>query len=31
MWGRGVKNQRKTEKFLKKEKEKSCKRGSLLS
>ena len=27
MWGRGVKNQRKTEKFLKKEKEKVVKGG----
>lgn len=31
MGERGGKDQRKTEEFLKKEKEKSCKRGSLLS
>lgn len=31
MGERGVKDQRKTEEFLKKEKEKSDKRGSLLS
>ena len=31
MGERGVKDQRKTEEFLKKEKEKSYKRGSLLS